>query len=121
MTRRMPHRSRPSGFTLIEILIVILILGVLAGIVIASFAATPRDSRASTARASLKSVRSQIELYHYHHGYPDTINVLYEEGFLLNPPVAPQGFEYQYDADTGAFWVECTPENTHCPSDIGNW
>jgi prepilin-type N-terminal cleavage/methylation domain-containing protein len=121
MMKRNNQRRRSKGFTLIEILIVILIIGVLAGIVIASFSATPRDSRISTIRSSLKVVRAQIELYHYHHGYPDSIDTLHDEGYLANRAIAPEGFVYQYDPNTGAFWVECTPGNNDCPDDIGQW
>jgi general secretion pathway protein G len=121
MMQRTKHLRR-VGFTLIEILIVIVIIGVLAGIVIAQFSTTPHETRANAARSSLKALRSQIELYSYYNNVPPTsLQALFDEGFLATAPNPPQGFEYQYDSATGACWVECTPDNTNCPPDIGTW
>jgi prepilin-type N-terminal cleavage/methylation domain-containing protein len=115
------HR-RVVGFTLIEILIVVTILGILAGIVIAQFSTTPQESRANTARSSLKTIRSQIELFAYNNNAPPaSIQELFDEGYLATAPNPPIGFLYQYDPVTGACWVECTPENTNCPDGIETW
>jgi len=120
MTPRTTQRG--LGFTLIEVLIVVVILGVLAGIVIAQFSATPQESRATTARASLKAVRSQIELYSYNNNAPPpSIQALFDDGYLATSPTAPAGFTYEYDPDTGDFWVECTADNSSCPPDIDTW
>ncbi|MFG0329075.1 MAG: type II secretion system protein [Phycisphaerales bacterium] len=57
-------RSRPArrGFTLIEILIVVVILAILAAIVVPRFA-IPEEANAASLRTQLKTLRSQIELY----------------------------------------------------------
>lgn len=63
-----------NGFTLVEILIVVIILGILAAIVIPQFAMASDDARLSTLASDLQSVRSQLELYRCHHTggtYPD--------------------------------------------------
>jgi general secretion pathway protein G len=56
------HRTR-RGFTLIEILIVVVILGILAAIVIPQFTDASQEAAASNLRSQLQTIRSQIELY----------------------------------------------------------
>jgi general secretion pathway protein G len=56
------HRSS-RGFTLIEILIVVVILGILAAIVIPQFTDASQEAAASNLRSQLQTIRSQIELY----------------------------------------------------------
>ncbi len=56
-----------SGFTLVEILIVVVILGILAAIVIPQFTSASVDAKESALVSNLQAVRSQIELYKIHH------------------------------------------------------
>ncbi len=56
-----------SGFTLVEILIVVVILGILAAIVIPQFTSASTEAKESALVSDLQSVRSQIELYKIHH------------------------------------------------------
>jgi general secretion pathway protein G len=56
------------GFTLVEILIVVIILGVLAAIVIPQFANASADTKKNSLAASLHAVRTQIEFYMLQHG-----------------------------------------------------
>ena len=60
------HNPR-RGFTLVEILIVVIILGILAAIVIPQFANASTDARTSNLRTTLNSVRNQIELFKGQH------------------------------------------------------
>ena len=60
-------RSR-SGFTLVEILIVVIILGILAAIVIPQFTNASNDARNNSIASTLQTVRSQIELFKIQHG-----------------------------------------------------
>jgi general secretion pathway protein G len=66
------YRSVKRGFTLVEILIVVIILGILAAIVIPQFTNASTDARESSARSLVQTVRSAIELYKLQHGdtYP---------------------------------------------------
>lgn len=61
-------RIKRSGFTLVEILIVVVILGILAAIVIPQFTDASTQAKNSSLRADLQTVRSQIELYKVQHG-----------------------------------------------------
>jgi prepilin-type N-terminal cleavage/methylation domain-containing protein len=63
----MRHRNRQSGFTLIEILIVVIILGILAAIVIPQFTNASQDARKSSLASTVQTVKSQIELYKLQH------------------------------------------------------
>lgn len=56
-----------SGFTLVEILIVVVILGILAAIVIPQFTEASTEAKTSSLVTDLSSVRSQIELYKIQH------------------------------------------------------
>lgn len=52
-----------KGFTLVEILIVVIILGILAAIVIPQFADASSDAKLSSLKSNLQTVRSQIQLH----------------------------------------------------------
>jgi general secretion pathway protein G len=76
MLRRQRRRHRnpfqnTRAFTLVEILIVVIILGILATIVIAIFQNTVDDARAKALKDDLRNMRNQIQLYQAQHGtYP---------------------------------------------------
>src|SRR5436190_20801443 len=61
-------KHRQAAFTLIEILIVVVILGILAAIVYPHFANARADAADKAARTQLQSLRSQIQLYKIQHG-----------------------------------------------------
>ena len=70
----MSARTRKAnGFTLVEILIVVVILGILAAIVIPQFTNASETAKASNLSSQLQSIRSQLELYQVQHNgsYPD--------------------------------------------------
>ena len=69
----MKSRSRKAqGFTLVEILIVVVILGILAAIVIPQFTSASETAKASSLTSQLQTIRSQLELYQVQHNgdYP---------------------------------------------------
>lgn len=68
---------RKSGFTLIEILIVVVILGILAAIVIPQFTNASETAKGSNLLSQLQTIRSQFELYQVQHGgnYPSLLIV----------------------------------------------
>jgi len=55
------------GFTLVEILIVVVILGILAAIVIPQFTQASTEAKANSLASDLQTLRSQIELYKVQH------------------------------------------------------
>lgn len=61
----MKRNSR--GFTLVEILIVVIILGILAAIVIPQFTNASNDARNSSVASTLQTLRGQIELFKIQH------------------------------------------------------
>lgn len=70
---------RDKGFTLIEILIVVVILGILSSIVIPQFSNATHESREATLRDCLRYLRTQITIFKAQHrdvspGYPNGDN-----------------------------------------------
>lgn len=72
-----PHlvnsRSPRRGFTLVEILIVVVILGVIASVVVAQFGTAGADARRSSIAGQLQTIRQQLQVYRVQHGdnFPD--------------------------------------------------
>lgn len=70
------RRLARSGFTLIEILIVVVILGLLSSIVVPQFTKTSSQTREATLKDCLRYLRTQIQVYKVQHanvppGFPD--------------------------------------------------
>jgi general secretion pathway protein G len=68
MPKQITHPAqRRAGFTLVEILIVVIILGILAAIVIPQFTNASASARISSLQTSLQMVRGQLALYQSQH------------------------------------------------------
>ena len=59
--------KKQSAFTLIELLIVVVILGIIAAIVVPQFSIATDDAKLSTLRTNLSTVRAQLQLYKLEH------------------------------------------------------
>ncbi|MBL8963681.1 MAG: prepilin-type N-terminal cleavage/methylation domain-containing protein [Phycisphaeraceae bacterium] len=67
------RRTIRKGFTLVEILIVVVILGILAAIVVPQFTNATQDAQAGNIKAQLDTLNNQLELYRARNNtYPDT-------------------------------------------------
>lgn len=91
------------GFTLVEILIVVVILGILAAIVIPQFTQASTEAKVSSSLSTLQSLRSQVELYKIQHN--DRCPTL-----LLFPNAMTQCSDS--DALVAADYVARTADNT---------
>lgn len=82
-----------QGFTLVEILIVVIILGILAAIVVPKYSAASSDSKAAAASATCHAVQLKIiEYYNLNGSYPTAIDPQWFAGKSL--PKSP--FDPQY-------------------------
>ena len=72
------RRSSKKGFTLIEVLIVIVIMAILAAAIVPQFTDASQDAKVATAIHNLKTLRTQIRLYQAQHNgdAPATLEVL---------------------------------------------
>ena len=87
---------RTRGFTLVEILIVVVILGILAAIVIPQFTDASTEAKASSLMSDLQTIRSQIQLYKIQHNdnFPGIANGTHTAG---------AGFEASLTAETDVY------------------
>lgn len=68
------NRQLQKGFTLVELLIVVIILAILAAIVVPQFASSTDDAKLASLDSTLSNVRAAIQLYYQQHGkYPGAV------------------------------------------------
>jgi general secretion pathway protein G len=78
--------SKQAGFTLIELMVVIIILGVLAGLIIPRVMGRPDEARQAKAKIQIESIESALKLYKLDNGgYPTTEQGLHA---LVEAPTA---------------------------------
>jgi len=107
------NASRVKGFTLIEIMVVVVILGVLGALIIPNIIGRPDEARVTAARSDIQQIGNSLELYRLDNGqYPSSdqgLDALVEEpagypearnwnseGYLKRLPVDPWGEPYLY-------------------------
>lgn len=61
------NKGEQNGFTLVELLIVVIILAILAAIVVPQFASSTEDANASTLKSDLTALRNAVETYYQQH------------------------------------------------------
>jgi len=83
------HR-RAGGFTLIELIIVVAIIGILATIAMPAMRNAPQKAKEAVLKEDLYAIRSCIDQYLADKGhYPSSMQELVDEGYLRFVPVDP--------------------------------
>lgn len=79
-----------QGFTLLELLVVMTIIGILASIAIPALRDSPQRAREAALREDLFTLRSTIDSYHGDKGYyPPDLATLVSDGYMRQIPVDP--------------------------------
>jgi general secretion pathway protein G len=87
---RKPDRDRQSGFTLLELIIVIAIIGILATIAMPALKNVPIRAKESVLKTNLRTLRDMIDQHYGDKGkYPTSLQSLVEEGYVRKLPVDP--------------------------------
>ena len=86
----MRRRPRQEGFTLLELLVVMTIIGILAAIAVPALRDSPKRAREATLRADLFTFRSVIDQYKGDKGnYPPDLETLVKDGYMRKIPLDP--------------------------------
>lgn len=128
-----------SGFTLIEVMVVVVILGILAAFVVPKIMSRPEQARIVKVKQDILAVQSALDLYKLDNGYyPSTDQGLQalitkpstppvprnwkSDGYLQSLPLDPWGEYYQYMNDDDKVRIfSYGPKGKDGNSEIGNW
>jgi len=115
------NRGQKKGFTLVELLVVVIIIGILATIAVPQYAKMIEKAKGSEARAILGMIRTGEELHKVEHGiYTDNTDILVVTVPLDSSP--EHYFKYDIDATTTSFTAKAmrkTPTNAKTGKDLG--
>ncbi len=105
--------SSEAGFTLLELLVVMTIIGILAAIAVPALRDSPQRARESALREDLFTLRSVVDQYHGDKGsYPADLQTLVTDGYIRKIPLDPM----TKSADTWVLSYEEAPAEAE-PSD----
>ena len=145
ITYRMSQRRRQGGFTLVEIMVVVVIIGILGMLVVPKLLGRTGESRVTAARVDIATLMSALKLYKLdNQRYPTTeqglqalvqkptsgpaANGWKEGGYLDKLPKDPWGTPYQYlspglhgEVDIFSLGADGQPGGTGEDADIGSW
>ena len=91
---RTAREALRQGFTLIEILVVVAIIGMLGAVAVPAYMSYLADARITTTRSLIKNIEDACQMYNMKHGgkYPSQLSEL-QEGDDDNPPLIDGGIE----------------------------
>lgn len=133
------HYKRSAGFTLIEVMVVVVILGILAAIIVPKIMSRPEQARRVKVKQDILAIQSALDLYKLDNGmYPSTDQGLQalvtkpstppvprnwkSDGYLQDVPMDPWGEAYQYLNDDDKLRIfSFGPKGKDGNSEIGNW
>jgi len=131
--------TKSTGFTLIEVMVVVVILGILAALIVPKIMSRPEQARMVKVKQDVLAIKSALDLYKLDNGrYPTTDQGLQSlvtkpttspvprdwktDGYLEEVPVDPWGEKYQYIDDNGKAKIfSYGPDGRDGNSQIGNW
>ncbi len=124
-------RATSRGFTLIEVLVVVVILGILAAIIVPNIMDKPAAAKITKAKADIRAIESAMNMYRLDkHDYPSTdegIEALVPD-YLPRLPKDPWDRPYQYlnPGTHGAIDIytlgrDGQPGGEGEDADLGNW
>ena len=88
--------EKNAGFSLIELLIVVSIIGIVAAIAVPSLTTASKAPADATAKSDLKNVMTAFEMYYLRNGtFPATVADLEATGFSLSPGVSFDKYDVQ--------------------------
>ncbi|MDD5748665.1 MAG: prepilin-type N-terminal cleavage/methylation domain-containing protein [Actinomycetota bacterium] len=122
------ERKKPSvgseGFTIVELMVTLLILGILAGIVVATMSASRSKTQEAACKSNLRNISSAICEYQAAHNgdYPPNLDVLTTEGYIKSSfkwtcpsgPLDGQSTDYRDNYDPAKGETSC-PRASHNP------
>jgi general secretion pathway protein G len=129
---------KSSGFTLIEVMVVVVILGILAAVIVPKIMSRPEQARIVKAKQDITAIQSAADLYKLDNGnYPTTDQGLQalvskptsdpiprnwkSDGYLQKLPVDPWGQDYQYVNDNEKLKIfSYGPKGKDSDSEISN-
>ena len=90
MLRRRAQPGSGAGFTLLELIVVVTVIGILSTIALPALKNVPRRAAESVLKNDLRAMRDVIDQYYADHGhYPPNLEALVEKGYLRKVPVDP--------------------------------
>lgn len=131
--KRLRKRKDEEGFTLVELMVVIVIIGLLATVVVINVLPAQDTARMRKAEADIATLEQGVEMYRLNRmNYPsggDGLQALVTEGFIKRLPDDPWGNPYRYAApgregrsfDIYSYGADGQEGGEGDDADIGNW